>query len=457
MNSTDNYIIEKVVVEVQTTNMETANYVKNNISSFLQENVFPQLEVLLDDYKNSDKTMRIDSLLLNIVPAVGFNLDDIGAKIIHQFSLELNKKVELSRMEEGNEFTTNGVDVLSIQQKQKEMFLFFLENGYLPWSGKKEDIVMLVQFDSWLKALDDTVFTSTLFTLLNQNKIAFDRFLVQFTPEVIFSFLFSASSDKSFPATTKQLADSIKRVISNRNKERIIEFHDKLIGFLQKNNLFLVDVKRELLEVTAEAFEKGLETSYLKKSTSGVIDSLSEKDSKQFEDEPFFETRKNEIAIQNAGLILLHPFLKRFFEKLGILDEKGGIKKSDLQVAVQSLHYMATGTEEFFEANLVFEKFLCGVPLKMPIERDSLLTDMIKDESQLLLTEVVKHWPALKNTSPEGLRQLFIQHNGKLVQEKSNYKLIIERKAQDILLDQLNWNISIIKLPWRKELITVEW
>lgn len=457
MNSTDNYIIEKVVVEVQTTNMEAANYVKNNISSFIQENVFPQLEVLLDDYNSSDKTMCIDSLLLNIVHTLGFNLDDIGAEIIHQFSLELNKKVELSRMEEGNEFTTNGVDVLSIQQKQKEMFLFFLENGYLPWSGKKEDIVMLVQFDSWLKALDDTVFTSTLFTLLNQNKIAFDRFLVQFTPEVIFSFLFSASSDKSFPATTKQLADSIKRVISNRNKERIIEFHDKLIGFLQKNNLFLVDVKRELLEVTAEAFEKGLETSYLKKGTSGVIDSLSEKDSKQFEDEPFFETRKNEIAIRNAGLILLHPFLKRFFEKLGILDEKGGIKKSDLQVAVQSLHYMATGTEEFFEANLVFEKFLCGVSLKMPIERDSLLTDMIKDESQLLLTEVVKHWPALKNTSPEGLRQLFIQRNGKLVQEKSNYKLIIERKAQDILLDQLNWNISIIKLPWRKELITVDW
>lgn len=448
-------------MEVQTSSLETANYVKTHISNFLQENVFPQLEAILDTYNRLEKIMRIDSILLNIDPTTDFSLEEIGAEIMDQFSLELSKKIESSIMKEENEIITNGVEALSLQDKQKEMFLFFVENGYLPWSGRVKDIETFVQFDSWAKAMDDTVFTSKLFILLKQNKTAMNRFSLQFSSDLIISLLFSTLGNNNSPVVFDQFNDAIKKMISNRNKEWIILFHDKLIGFLQKSILFSVDTKREILSIISKVFENELEPSYLKKDNFEVIDEsrarAGEKDKEQFEDESFFEAIKNEIAIQNAGLILLHPFLKSFFEKLDILDEKGGIKKTELQLAIQTLHYLATGKEEFFEGKLVFEKFLCGIPLKIPIERKSLLTDRIKNESQLLLTEVIQHWPALKNTSPDGLRQLFIQRDGKLIQGNNNYKLIVERKAQDVLLDRLDWNISMIKLPWRKELVTVEW
>ncbi len=85
-----------------------------------------------------------------------------------------------------------------------------------------------------------------------------------------------------------------------------------------------------------------------------------------------------------------------------------------LDVAVQSLHYLATGHEKFFEGNLVFEKFICGIPLKIPVQKESLVTDDIKDEVQVLLKEAIRNWPALKNTSPDGLREMFIHRDGKL-------------------------------------------
>ncbi len=171
----------------------------------------------------------------------------------------------------------------------------------------------------------------------------------------------------------------------------------------------------------------------------------------------FIENETTEIAIKNAGLILLHPFIKNFFKRLDLLGANGWVKPDKLDIAVQSLHYLATGNENFFEGNIIFEKYLCGVLLKIPIPIESQLTENIKDETKILLKEVIKNWPALKNTSPDGLRQMFINRDGKLIQKENNYKLIIERKAQDVLLDKLNWNISIVKFPWNKELLFVEW
>ena len=93
----------------------------------------------------------------------------------------------------------------------------------------------------------------------------------------------------------------------------------------------------------------------------------------------------------------------------------------------------------------------------MPIQKQSLLTDLIKNEANELLIEVVRHWPALKNTSADGLRQMFIQRDGKLFQEDDKYKLIVERKAQDVLLESLSWNIAVIKLPWISNILFTEW
>lgn len=86
-----------------------------------------------------------------------------------------------------------------------------------------------------------------------------------------------------------------------------------------------------------------------------------------------------------------------------------------------------------------------------------MLNNEVLDEAENLLSQVIKNWPALKNTGIDGLRQMFLSRNGKLIKTEQGFKLIVERKAQDILLDKLQWNISFAKLPWKKELLFVEW
>lgn len=171
----------------------------------------------------------------------------------------------------------------------------------------------------------------------------------------------------------------------------------------------------------------------------------------------FFEGATKEMIVDHAGLILLHPYLSSFFIQTGITGEDRLLTSENRDVAVQALHYLATGSEDHFEGHLVLEKLLCGIPLKVPVQRSSLLTPEMKNEAEILLKEVIKNWPALKHTSPEGLRQMFLIRPGKLWQKDKNFKLIVERKTQDILLEKLSWNISIIRLPWQSGIIFVEW
>jgi hypothetical protein len=172
---------------------------------------------------------------------------------------------------------------------------------------------------------------------------------------------------------------------------------------------------------------------------------------------PYFEPSDEEVLTSCAGIVLLHPFLYAFFERTKITVGRGILPAESASIAVQALRYLATGSENFFGGNMVLEKFICGLPLKFPLARESQLSDVLKEEVVHLLVEVIRQWPVLKNTSPDGLRQLFIQRQGKLVKTGNGFKLLVERKAQDVLLEKLHWNYSIVKLPWRDELLFVEW
>ena len=74
-----------------------------------------------------------------------------------------------------------------------------------------------------------------------------------------------------------------------------------------------------------------------------------------------------------------------------------------------------------------------------------------------MLEAVIEQWPVLKNTSIAGLREAFLQRNGKLFSKNDKLHLQVEASTLDVLLDQLPWNLSMIKLPWMKGLLRVDW
>ena len=161
--------------------------------------------------------------------------------------------------------------------------------------------------------------------------------------------------------------------------------------------------------------------------------------------------------MSNSGIVILHPFLKSYFESLELLAEKKFINDEARQRAVLLLHYLATGETKVAEFNLTLQKVICGYPLDDTLPDELQLTEKEITESESLLNAVTNYWVPLNNTSVQGLRNSFLQREGKLELRENGWLLTIEQKTLDILLGKLPWGISTIRLPWMEQLLNVDW
>ncbi|WP_157493671.1 contractile injection system tape measure protein [Draconibacterium sediminis] len=500
----DRHIIDKVFLNIDTINEKDANWLKDHISSFLNDQVFPGLEQLFTDMDTGESISRFERIDLEI----SLDSRDSPDALRREIENQLRQKVVIAAIDKrypGNaeKNRSNGISEyhqvrkISGEQNQQSIFLFFLKNGHLPWFGHKSDIDKLFSEKEWLKSLQSERFSTELKKLLKSDERAFERFVLQLPVRNVLQFINSIETVDLFDIRKRSifveslnyalrnqfLSVLLKRVLQqpeinwkpdllnfyaaciteNYSKKSIdeqihqlknISLHTSLVLSQQDCDEVLVLLKKHEQN---QPFKKGV-TNQKRGNIEDSPTIISHRDSYNEEKEPlFFEKEANEIAVQNAGQVLFHPFLKLFFQQFDWLDENGRIKDDYRIQAVQALHYCATGNEQFFEGDLVLEKFLCGVPLQKTVPATSFLNESIKKEGDNMLRELIKNWPALKNTSSGGLRDMFIKRSGKLIQNDRNFKLIVERKTQDILLEKLQWNISIIKLPWKKELIFVEW
>lgn len=161
--------------------------------------------------------------------------------------------------------------------------------------------------------------------------------------------------------------------------------------------------------------------------------------------------------INNAGLILLHPYLSFFFDALELRKGKQFKDEASQHRAVQLLGYLAHGKEDIPEYDLVLPKLLCGIQPATPVRRFIPLTDVEKTEANELLTSVIAHWNALGNTSPDGLRGNFLQREGKLEWKEEEWQLYVTQQAYDMLLNRLPWGFSVVGLSWMPWLIKTVW
>lgn len=157
--------------------------------------------------------------------------------------------------------------------------------------------------------------------------------------------------------------------------------------------------------------------------------------------------------VPNAGLIILHPYLKYLASQQSAFDEAGNLLPEKLAALLQ---YAVARNEEFREWEHPLTKILLGLPPNAPLQAAT-LTDDDKTAVDDLLQGIIKHWRVLKRTSPDGLRQGFLRRPGKLVRQSRGWQLTIEQHAQDLLLAHLPWSIGMIKTPWMKEMLQVNW
>gem|GEM_PF-3084627 len=238
------------------------------------------------------------------------------------------------------------------------------------------------------------------------------------------------------------------KIISNKEKNQINQANSLTIKFL------IDDVKSTfiLLNTAGNVLYRSHQSSDF------TTNHISVKSKELHPSEAVLSSSENERSqiVANAGLLLLHPFLKTFFGNLNMLDgNKIPIEKQDL--AVHLLHYLACKKLQPYEHVLNFEKYICNIPMQHPIQKNLVLNEKQINACETLLTAVLGHWTALKTKSTDVLRNEFLSREGKLSITKAQEKVFIQRKTADILLESVPWNLGLIKFPWKKNFVFLEW
>lgn len=169
------------------------------------------------------------------------------------------------------------------------------------------------------------------------------------------------------------------------------------------------------------------------------------------------EPLENTLFVANAGVVLIAPFLQRLFERLDLVVDKQFVGVPAAERAVALIQYAVTAQSQAAEPLLVLNKLLCGLPLQAPVPREAQLAAQEREAVDGLLLAAIGHWGALGRTSLAGLRQTFLQREGRLEHRGEAWHLEVQPQTFDMLIDRLPWGFSTVRFPWMREVLHVQW
>ncbi|MDY0973382.1 contractile injection system tape measure protein [Massilia sp. CFBP9012] len=163
------------------------------------------------------------------------------------------------------------------------------------------------------------------------------------------------------------------------------------------------------------------------------------------------------IALANAGMVLMAPYLPRLFGMLGLVADGAFVDLDAAERAVHLLQFAASGAGSAPEYALPLNKLLCGLPLEAPVPAGISLTTVEQETIEGLLEAMIASWSALGRTSVEGLRQSFLMRDGELALGPQGWELSVVRGPFDMLMDRLPWSFSIVRFAWMPAPLHVTW
>ncbi|SDD67747.1 hypothetical protein SAMN05216464_102255 [Mucilaginibacter pineti] len=491
--ATSNHIIHRVVFHIEIPRRSMAKKVQDEVSRHFEEVLLKQLNQLLDHIDFPGHVL-IDKLNLDLGTATLENIHT-GLPAI------LNKALqEVIYPQSIPDTDTAEISVLKLTEDQKafRVFCHFLQTGSLPWYAVANSY-WLQQEDEWLipisKVMVDNIAAKRqLLDLINNTPIALSRLFMQFGQAFI-KKLVAVLLGVAVDEVQQYIERTLKLILTMQQGEVLISadevkasllFFEKLLltitlltgkqdlAFMPPLQKWMVAIGDTVNYTTINPIQIAADlvrsAGITQTSSSGELPKISpsgvdeafgldkpSKINKSAKQETPGEDDTQGIYVGQAGLVILHPFLEYFFKDFGLLQNNDFVDEPARQLAANLLHYLATGNTNSFEHDLQFEKFLCNWPLSKPIDRLLTIPDGMLTEADGMLRTVIKYWKSLKNTSPDGLREAFLQRSGKLLEQENPARIIIEKKDMDILLGTLPWGLGVIKLPWISEPFYVEW
>ncbi|MEG2071326.1 MAG: contractile injection system tape measure protein, partial [Bacteroidales bacterium] len=164
------------------------------------------------------------------------------------------------------------------------------------------------------------------------------------------------------------------------------------------------------------------------------------------------------IMTNNAGLAILSPLLPHFFNLADLLSPKWQFKDCHAQMrALYLIQYLVYGHTNFPEYAMSLNKLLIGFNIIQPISFCFQISEKEKNLVESLLLHIIAQWEKIKNSSIQGLRESFLQREGRLEVSENAYHLTVANRSYDMLLDYFPWQIHSIKYPWMSKEIIVRW
>ena len=481
--------IEKLILNLRFPLISEGKEALSKARTEFDKKILPEIEKITNRY--TETTVKIDHLKLDLGV---LNSSELAEKFAAMFEAAIIRALHSSVV------STNEDKIMlspgkSNENQHFEALIFYLKYGYTsPLSGESNSVIPV----DWVKKVLDSKDDRSIAVLYEL--LAGDQFPLWNREQALYRFLqLVAAGDKMkllemfserLPGNLKKLSEniihqvkSLKHAYPHHNR-----FHDDLIERL----LYMVTIQKEaskLAEITtmlnnlevfiqrkdlsekpvpgkrkgrhkekSEPTVKGLSGNELSRLKAELVDLAGEI-------QPYPDkgktvdlfSEKERFLISNAGLVLIAPFLPRFFENAGLIRNKTFISDRHRMRAAFLIQKMAEPSRKFYENVLALNKLLCGIPLSATVDIKLKLTKKEKQEIMDLLDSVIENWTALKKTTTGGFREAFLQRQGSVEKNGEDYCVKVEVLSHDILLSYLPWNLTLIKYPWNDYLIHVEW
>lgn len=504
------HVIRQHTFDIGCPSKTLGSEIHNQLGMLLEQQFYPKLDIMLDNHGISGQHWTIDFLELElpVISPKNWKKELVG-HLLQQMEAYLSTNAPLHSItgtKKQQTERTNGLQIVTDAQQAEFLFFSFLETGVLgvnTLSPQLEKITTFIEvtqqftehlFEQFLRnkqSLMRWVFSvpsffkdkvaktcigfpshfQELFTGFHkisgqaENPLSLKRKYAKQLPahyvEVLqwLMVLYGSYPEKEqfylrlaiefsstyFAVSAKQLYETISiinttlktdnKIINSKEKLFLKTFEKEISSVIKSNGItsytYSIDANKDLL-----LQQNGSETNTIT-NTASIADV-------QF--------------IANAGLVILHPFLKPLFMQLGLCREEDNSWRNKVspQKAVVLLHYLVTGKTKCTENELLLNKILCGLPAEEVINVKLSITKKEKEKCNSLLSAILEHWTPLNKSSVKTLQQTFLQRDGRL-ETGENHELWVEEKGYDILLDKLPWAIGTIQTPWMENYLTCYW
>lgn len=496
--TSNNIKIQTITWDIETDSMQKAVQWQETVSAFCREKMPALIEKAFSAYADDDELMVIDKIELDLsMLRSEEEMEEKLQKTLREYSAS---PLMISR----GRMTGKEGQKLNTPASLLQQFEYYLQNGSLEWNTDA------AQFDNpevILRAIDKLPVDGLriwLIKILSQKNAAI-RFADFFTkgqslavlkkvtskPDIlsdVFEFIellqkitglnvpYLISISSLYQSVVLRSLQGLKELasawwhdadkagyISAAAKEKTLELAvaskqkmkdkngDKIVNEKTKN-IIENNIRDKFHPLLIQISEEGLGRSDTAESLL-----LTETDSHKRKEVDGSEAEKK-FFVDNAGILLLYPYLKKIFKGKGFLtNDYQFISYKESLAACYWLQFIATGNPDIKEYQLPLNKILCGFSIDAPISREWDPVKADKPEAEDFLKEVISNWEKIGNTSLDGFRNSFLLRAGRLTEEDTNWLLYVERKGWDVLLDTLPYPLGIVKLPWMIKPLYVQW